>query len=177
MIGRRTAKNTTQTGGVFILGGGRDIFCLCFCPYLIECVNKFCAGIKLQICRNNAILTRICPNIGERPLSAVFLRSTGAHPRVCAGGCKAEKGTLFSSRRGRGDGRDHRRAPTGPACGGPAGYVSCVRGCAREDVHRAAAGLGVLPDAPSGAAKPCPARCTGTLTQRSQKKKRKDGGT
>ena len=85
MIGRRTAKNTTQTGGVFISGRGRDIFCLCFCPYLIECVNKFCVGIKLQICRNNAILTRLCPNIGER---VPFGRFPAQHRRTSACLCR-----------------------------------------------------------------------------------------
>ena len=178
MIGRRAAKNTTQTGGVFILGRGRDIFCLCFCPYLIECVNKFCAGIALQICRNNAILTRVCPNIGER---APFGRFPAQHRRtsacLCRGGCKAEKGTLFSSRRGRGDGRDHRRAPTGPACGGPAGCVSCVRCCAREDVHRAAAGPGVLPMRRQAQQSLVRHGVRTHLIRRSQEKKRKDGGT
>ena len=94
MIGRRTAKNTTQTGGVF--GRGRDIFCLCVCPYLIECVNKFCAGIKLQLCRNNAILTRVCPNIGERAPFRPFSCAAQAHIRVSVQGGAKQKRVPFS---------------------------------------------------------------------------------
>ena len=55
----------------FLFQAGAERFCafygpqallrLCFCPYLIDCVDKICAGIKLQLCRNSATLTRVCP--------------------------------------------------------------------------------------------------------------------
>ena len=41
--------------------GQKGLLRLCFCPYLIDCVDKICAGIKLQLCRNSAILPRVCP--------------------------------------------------------------------------------------------------------------------
>ena len=178
MIGRRTAKNTTQTGGVFILGGGRDIFCLCFCPHLIECVNKFCAGIELQICRNNAIRTRVCPNIGER---APFGRFPAQHRRtsacLCRGGAKqkrvpfsrpGEAGAMAETTGGR------RPAPlvaglldACPVSDAAQGrtYIGLRRGPAfcrmRRQAQQSLVRHGVRTH----------------LIRRSQKKKRKDGGT
>ena len=101
--------------------------------------------------------------IGERAPFGPFSCAAQAHIRVSVQGGAKQKRVPFS--------RPGEAGTMAMTTGGrrPAPLVAglldacLVSEAARNvDVHQAAAGPGILPVAPSGAAKPCPARCTGT---------------
>ena len=72
-----------------------DALCSGFCRYQIEKNGKFCAEIKLIVCRNGAMLSRVYPEKENHPAKGRF-----SGPRRCKGRLHwreipAEKGTLF----------------------------------------------------------------------------------